>query len=204
MTDQNQLPPCLGPAGENIPQCCPEADDLSDCDKWAFESGLRVFDHLRFRIGSAIGSFRIADWYESLGRFGLHCPAIEIEGRRFGPHDLNEEQRADLVRLSVERRQYTRELITRNIGAVAISCIETNASTSAKNSLIVAWNLMERFYDIFEILYQASVSSQLREQYPSARFSAIPDLACIMKWKIQTSPSWCPSGDEFIQGEILQ
>jgi hypothetical protein len=165
-----------------------------------------VCTRLRFRIGSAINSIRIADWYDSLGRDGMHSPAIEFNGHSFPPYDMTEPEQAEFAERGDERRRATRDMIAKYIDSGAIDLLEASASTRTTDSFMLAWELMDTFDHVFDPAYWRLISplTDAGEQDPGVPPQQVPELSSVMLKMSEGSREWCRGEPRTAKSERVQ
>jgi len=166
--------------------------DSSGISEQTFTAAVNACARLRFRIGIAINSFRVADWYDSLGRHGMHFSAAEIDGYRFPSHDMTEVEKLEFVQRGIDRRQETRQSIAKYIDPDAINLLEYSASVRATDSFNLACELMNTVEHVFDAAYQRLVISSIEANEEIARVppQGIPELRWIMQRSCESFPVW--------------
>ena len=86
---------------------------------------------LQVRIGSCLNGFRIANWFERLGKFGLNFPGVTIDGIAFPERIMCNEEKMEYSRKAHEYRAQTRAFTVQWLGEDWVGIIEAWASTES-------------------------------------------------------------------------
>jgi len=149
---------------------------------------------LRFRIGVAINSFRIADWYDSLGREGMHVAFVEFSGHLFPPHEMSKSEQAEFAKRGGRNRRSAREMTAKYIDPGAINLLEKSSTARTKDSFMLASELMISSEPVFRRAYWTLVSSVSggAERNPGCSQHPAPEFASIMSRMGGSFRRWCP------------
>jgi hypothetical protein len=165
---------------------------------------VKTYTMLCFRVGSAINSFRIADWEDSFSRRGMHSPAIEFNGHLYPPYHMTAHEQVEFKDLGDERRRATREMIAKYIDQSVVGLIEASASARTTDSFMLAQELIDD--SVFVPAYRRLMSSLIDPD--GENLGDLPRQVSQLRWIMliinARSREWCPERSRASEAERVQ